>query len=201
MARDDWRIRIEVEEESHAGGLLERLGLELGGEAADLAKELAARRLAVSHDGNVVFVYAASRSEAVQAQAIVGAVLREQGLEARTSTIEHWLMAEERWDDEAPGDTWEAEELREGYAPWEVRVELDSHGEANELADRLEAEGYSVERRWRYLIVGAESEDDARALAERLHGEVQLGGEVVWESVPGNPFAIFGGLGGTGTPI
>jgi hypothetical protein len=201
VSRDDWRIRIEVEEEAHAGGLLERLGLELGDEAAELAKELSARRLVVSHDDNHVFVYAASRQEATQAQAVIEAVLREEGIEARTSSIEHWLMEEERWDNEWPGDTWEAEELREGYAPWEVRIECDSHHEANELADKLEAEGYGVERRWRYVIAGTANEEDARALAERLHGEVQLGGETVWESVPGNPFAVFGGLGSSGTPI
>jgi hypothetical protein len=201
MARDDWRIRIEVEEESHGQGLLERLGLELGGEAADLAKELSERRLVVSYDDNVVFVYAASRQEATQAQAVIEAVLREEGIEARTSSVEHWLMAEERWDSEWPGDTWEAEDLRQGYAPWEVRVECASHHEANELADKLEAEGYGVERRWRYVIAGTASEEDARALAQRLHGEVQLGGEAVWESVPGNPFAVFGGMGGAGTPL
>jgi hypothetical protein len=201
MARDDWRIRIEVEEESHAGGLLERLGLELGGEAADLAKELSARRLAVSHDEDVVFVYAASLQEAKQAQAVIEAVLREQGVEARTSNVEHWLMPEERWDSEWPGDTWEAEDLRQGYAPWEVRIECATHGEANELADRLEAEGYGVERRWRYVIAGTATEEEAKALADQLHGEVQLGGEAVWESVPGNPFAIFGGMGSSGTPL
>ncbi len=31
-----------------------------------------------------------------------------------------------------------------GYAPWEVRVECDSYGEARELAERLEAEGYEA---------------------------------------------------------
>ena len=65
----------------------------------------------------------------------------------------------------------------------------------------LEGEGYSVERRWQYLIVGTASKEDAEALAARVHGEVEPGGELVWETVPGNPFAIFGGLGGSGTPL
>lgn len=51
-------------------------------------------------------------------------------------------------------------------------------------------------RRWRYLIAGASSEEQARELAQRLHGEVEPGGELVWEVAPQNPFAIFGGLGG-----
>ena len=60
MARDDWRIRIELEEE-HAGGFLDRLGGGLGSRARDLAKELEADKLAVSRDDDTLFVYAASR--------------------------------------------------------------------------------------------------------------------------------------------
>jgi hypothetical protein len=200
MARDDWRIRIELDD-AHAGGLLERLGLELGGEAADLAKELEARRLAVSHDDGVVFVYASSQREAEQAQAVVGAVLREQGIEAHESRVEHWLADDDRWDSEPDGSDLEEELLERGYAPWEVRIERATHAEAAELADQLEEEGYAVERRWRYVIAGTATREDAERLAARLHGEVEAGGELVWETMPGNPFAVFGGLGGAGTPL
>ena len=55
---DDWRIRIEVDEAGHAEGLLERLDAELGGEARELARELEKRRLAVSRDGDTIFVRA-----------------------------------------------------------------------------------------------------------------------------------------------
>jgi len=192
---DDWRIKIEVEEEEHATGLLDRLGGELGTEARELAAELAAHRLAVSRDGDTVFVYASTRAEAERAHGIVAAELRENGIEARTSSVEHWLDEEDRWDDEPPGETWEEEELDRGFAPWEVRVECSSRQEASELAERLEAEGYQPERRFQYLIVGTATREDADALAARLHGEVEAGGEVVWETSPANPFAIFGGLG------
>jgi hypothetical protein len=195
MADDDWRIRIEVEEEEHASGLLERLTGDLGSEARELAADLAAHRLAVSHDADTVFVYASSRAEAERAHAVVEAELRAHGVEARASGIEHWLDEEDRWDDEPPGDTWEEEELERGFAPWEVRVECASREEAGELAKRLEAEGYKPERRFQYLIVGAASREDADALAARLHGEVEAGGELVHEVEPTNPFAIFGGLG------
>ena len=196
MADDDWRIRIEVEEEEHATGLLERLTGDLGSEARELAQELKAHRLAVSHDADTVFVYAASRAEAERAHAVVEAELRAHGIEARTSQVEHWIDEEDRWDDEPPGETWEEEELARGFAPWEVRVECASRQEAGELADRLEAEGYKPERRFQYLIVGTASREDADALAARLHGEVEPGGELVYEVEPTNPFAIFGGLGG-----
>jgi hypothetical protein len=195
MADDDWRIRIEVEEEHHATGLLERLAGDLDSEARELAQDLEARRLAVSRDGDTVFVYAATRREAERAHSVVQAELRKQGFVARTSAIEHWLDEEDRWDDEAPGETWEEEELDRGFAPWEVRVECPSRQEARELAEQLETEGYQPERRFQYLIVGTASREDAEALAARLHGDVEAGGEVVWETSPANPFAIFGGMG------
>jgi hypothetical protein len=195
MAQDDWRIRIEVEEEEHASGLLDRLSGNLGSEARELARDLEACRLAVSRDGETVFVYAATRAAAESAHAVVEAELREHGIEARTSRIEHWLDEEDRWDDEPPGETWEEEELDRGFAPWEVRVECASREEANALAEGLEAEGYKPERRFQYLIVGTASREDADALATRLHGEVEPGGGLVWEVEPANPFAIFGGMG------
>ncbi len=200
MAKDDFRIKIELEDE-HASGLLDRLGHELDDEAGELARELEQRHLVVSQDGDELFVYAASPAEAESARAVIQVLLRDLGIIAVTGPVEHWLEDEERWDDEPPGETWEEEELGHGHAPWEVRVELPSHAAARELADTLEQEGYSVERRWRYLIVGASSEEEAVALATRVHGEAEPGGSLVWETVPGNPFAIFGGLGGSGTPI
>jgi hypothetical protein len=190
---DDWRIRIDVKDVHES--LLERLGVELDDEARELAHELEGRRLAVSRDGDEVFVYASSRFEAERAQKVVESELRTLGVDAKTSNIEHWLEDEERWDDEPPGETWEEEELDRGFAPWEVRVECPSRAEARELAERLESEGYKPERRFQYLIVGAASREDADALATRLHGSVEPGGELVYEVEPANPFAIFGGLG------
>jgi hypothetical protein len=195
--RDDWRIRIELPEEAQAESLLGRLGLDLGtDEAKRLAQELEGRRLAVSRDGNELFIYASTPAEAERARGIIEAELADEGVEARTSTVERWLHDEERWTGEPPEETWEEEERERGYAPWEVRVERETHAEARELADELEGEGYDVIRRWRYLIVGAASEDEARELAQRVHGEVEPGGELVWEVTPQNPFAVFGGLGG-----
>jgi len=193
---DDWRIRIELPEERQAESAVGRLGRDLGtDEAKRLAQELEGRRLAVSRDGNELFVYASTPAEAERARGILEAELADSGIEARTSAVERWLHEEERWTGEPPQETWEEEELERGYAPWEVRVERDSHAEAGELADELEGEGYDVVRRWRYLIVGTASEEEAKELAKRVHGEVEPGGELVWEVTPQNPFAVFGGLG------
>lgn len=193
MASDDWRIHIEVEDVHER--LLERLGLELDDEARELARELEGRRLAVSRDGDEVFVYASSRVEAEHAQKVVESELSALGLEARTSRVEHWLEHEERWDDEPRRETWEEEELGEGHAPWEVRVATQSRHEAQSLVEQLRSEGYRPLRRFQYVIVGTASKEDAERLAARLHGEVEGGGDLVYEVEPANPFAIFGGLG------
>jgi len=195
MARDDWRIRIELDDD-RAGGFLDSLGLNLGSKARELAKELEEDRLAVSRDDDTIFVYGSSRLQLEQAQKVVEAELEEAGIQPLVVRIEHWLADEERWDDEPKDETWEEDVLERGYSPWEVRVESATHDEADALADRLEQQGYEVVRRWTYVIVGMATREEADALAQQLHGEVEPGGEVVYEAMPRNPFAIFGGLGG-----
>jgi hypothetical protein len=191
---DDWRLRIELEDE--VGTLVERLGFDLHDEARELADELRQERLAVSRDDDTVFVYVDSAAQADAARRVIEAELEAASLRAGEIRLEHWLADDERWDDEPDTPTWEESLLARDMAPWEVRVECESHSEAQELADRLEGDGYGVLRRWRYLIVGAGSEAEARELAESLHGKVEPSSELVWQVVPGNPFAVFGGLGG-----
>ena len=192
MAQDDWRVRVELGEE-HVWSLLDRLGLDLGSAGHELANELEEHRLAVTHDADSAFVYTASGPQAEQARKIVESELAELGIEPKSVVVEHWLADEDRWNDEAPGPDVEEELVARGYAPWEVRVECASHHEAAGLADRLEAEGRSVVRRWRYVLVGAESREDAAELAGRLHGRAEPSSELVWEVVPQTPVAVFGG--------
>ncbi len=194
MARDDWRIRIELE--GGARGFLERLGLDISSRASKLADELKLDRLAVSHDEDTVFVYAGSAAEAAQARTIVDAELEESSIVPNEVVLEHWLDDEDRWDSEPDAPDVEEDLVERGYAPWEVRVDCGSHDEADALADELEADGYEVTRRWTYVIVGTRTKEEAEALAERVHGRVEAGGELVWEVMPRNPFAVFGGLGG-----
>ena len=77
MAHDGWRIRIELPDEADAQDLLGRLGLRQSG-AEELADDLREHRLAVSHDGDTVFVYAASGMQAEQAARIIESELDDQ---------------------------------------------------------------------------------------------------------------------------
>jgi hypothetical protein len=194
MAHDDWRLRIELLDEARARDLLGRLGLRQS-DADELADELRAHRLAVSQDGDTLFVYSATGMQAEQASRIVESELNDLGLTPNRFVTERWLRDEERWNDEPEQPDAEEELLERGYAPWEVRVEADSLREAHDLAEQLRAEGYDVSRTFTYVIAGAGSREGAVELARRIHGEVEPGGELVYEVQPQNPFAVFGGLG------
>jgi hypothetical protein len=187
MAKDDWRLRVELSE-GNGPSLLERLGL-VKDDADELAEELRDSRLTVTNDDDTVFVYAASSLELERAKAIVQRELTELHATPQAVVSEHWLSDEERWDDEPAVDP-DAEMLAEGYAPWEVRFRASDHAAARELADRLEAEGYGVVRRWDTVIAGCASREDAKALADRLHGDVEPGSQLVWEALQGHPFTV-----------
>lgn len=196
MPSEDWRIHIELEQDGDQGAdFFERLTGGLGDEASELAKALIGEHLAVSRDDNELFVYASTKKQAEHAHAVIEAELRHRGLEATISPVEHWLDNEERWDSEPQGETWEEEAAEHGWAPWEVRVGCSSHRDAMKLAESLERESYRPVRRWRYLIIGAETREDAEKLARRLHGEVEPGGEVAWEEAGDagivSPFRLF----------
>jgi hypothetical protein len=199
VANDDWRLRIELGDES-AGGLVERLGL-VDSEADELAKELRGHRLAVTQDGPTLFVYTDSALALQTAGKVIDRELADLDVAPLLLVSEHWLADEERWDDDAPAPDPDERLVAEGYAPWEVRIPCPDHAAARELADRLESEGYGVVRRWSYVIAGCASRQQADELAGRYQGQVEPGGELVWEAAPRNPFAVFGGMGGTGTPI
>jgi len=188
VASDDWRLRIELPP-SVGEPLLERLRL-VHPEASELARALSGSRYAVTRDGETLFVYASTSTELDSARPVIDQELAEVGAGGATTVTEHWLADEERWDDEAPGPSDDEQVLAEGYAPWEVRIPCKDHRAARELADRLETEGYGVVRRWRYVIAGCATKEDAGALAQRLHGQAEPGGELVWEAMEERPFSV-----------
>ncbi len=213
---DDYRIRVEISREQ-AHELLHALKARERGTAAGPA---APEHIAVSHEGGHVFLYADSEAEAARARAAVEDVLAEKQLAGQLSSW-RWHPEEDRWEDASlplPGtaaehaaehERLEREETEEseqaGFPEWEVRVSVPTHHDAREFAARLADEGIPVKRHWRHLTLGAQDEEDANALAERLRVEAPQGSTVevegsawpMWQAVnaPGRPFAIFGGLG------
>jgi hypothetical protein len=211
---DDWRLTVELADEDAARelvGWLHEARLEPD------ERERLGERVIVSSDGAHVFLYADSEERARDVERLVLARLGHPA--AGRVELARWHPAEQRWEDASvplprTDEEWRAEHERlqareaaesraSGEAEWEVRVELPGHEETVELAERLEAEGTPVVRRWTFLLVGAANEDEAHALAERLEAEapegarieIEPGGRMVWEVTPSNPFAVFGGLG------
>ena len=95
MARDDWRLRIELGDEG-AGGLLGRLGLS---DAHELAKDLEEHRIEASDDEGTVYVYAGSSLELERARGVIEREILELELKPLEIVSGHWLHDEERWEE------------------------------------------------------------------------------------------------------
>jgi hypothetical protein len=213
---DDWRLAVTPTEDADPPSVLSMV---LEHELEQESLERLGQRLAVevSAGDSAVFFYGDSEEQVLEAGRLVRAILAEEGLEAAVD-VSRWHPLEERWEDASvPLPQTEAErgaelarleaeevaESRAGSPDWEVRVELPGHRETTELAERLEADGIPVLRRWRFLLIGAESERQANELAARLREQVPAGsavvvegsGELLGEVAFPNPFVVFGGLG------
>jgi len=209
---DDFRMTVRLAGDDDASDLVRRLHeLRLDEEERALLGE----RVIVSRDEETVFLYADSAERLTAAEAIVR---RELG-DGAEATLERWHPVAQEWqavdapmpateeevdaEEDVRSEREEAEAYATGFADWEVRVELPSPEETDRFADLLESEGIPLIRRHRFVLVGAASEEDARELAERLRAEAPAGakvevepsGEMVYEVMPRNPFAVFGGLG------
>jgi hypothetical protein len=189
-------VRVELADEDTRREFTRLLQDGLSPLGTDLAQELQGGHVSISGDDENLFVYADSPAKAEQARAVILSELEHHGIAGTTSSVEHWLADEERWDNEPAGDTWEEEAEERDYAPWEVRATCGSRHEAVQLEKQLEDEGYRPIRQWKHLIVGTDTREDADALAARLHGEVAAGGAIVWEEALDSgvvrPFAFFG---------
>jgi hypothetical protein len=123
-------------------------------------------------------------------------VLGQLGIEAEFA-VHRWHPIEEEWqspdvampqteaerqaEHQRLEETEAAESQAAGTALWQARAELPSHRDAVDLAHKLQGEGYTVVRRWKFLIVGADSDDGAQALAEHIRQEAPAGAEVTAE--------------------
>lgn len=98
MARDDWRLRIELGEAGKGalGGFLGRLGLS---DAHELAKDLEQHRIEASDDEGTVYVYADSSLALEQARAVIEREIAELELDPLEIVSGHWLHDEERWEE------------------------------------------------------------------------------------------------------
>jgi hypothetical protein len=223
VAQDDWRVTVILPAEEHSGRLTESLG-EIEVEE-DVRKTLGDRVIVGGGDNaGVVYLYAGTQEAAHGAVQVVRGILAQHDVQGDIA-VHRWHPEEERWEGEdaalpatgaehaAEHERLEADEVAESEelgALWEVRIEFDSHHDASAMAERLDSEAdavlpgmtITVVRHWKYLLIGADSEDQAHEIAEKIGGELPAGAELkveasgtlVWRAVKPSPFAVLGGL-------
>jgi hypothetical protein len=200
VADEDWRVTVTLPD---AGNVRRALQAVREHEVEEDVRHRLGHRVAVSADGNNVFIYAGTENAAREADRVVRDVLAKRDLTGQFA-LDRWHPIEQDWQDAgdplpetAEERTAEherriadetAESLGTGRAHWEVRVELPSRREAVELASKLQAEGRSVVRRWKYVVVGANNEDQVKELAAVIKQEAPTDASVHSSAIPFVPF-------------
>jgi hypothetical protein len=195
-SRDEWRVEVALDKEQHGESLGDRLHeLQLDNEA----RKLLGGSVMVTRDGRFVFIYAWHEESAREAERVVKDIMDNDQLIGQVRLM-RWHPVAEEWKDASeplPEDEAAlAEEMREheaegsreardyGEYAWEVVIDLPHVRDTLTVANKLREEGLPVKRRFRYLLVGATTEESAVELGKRLEGEVPEGSRV---GIRGNP--------------
>jgi len=168
LPTEEWRVEANLDDERHGYPLSERLRAH---DLDDEARERLGGRVVVTRDGPHLYLYAASEDGAREAERVIRALLDEEDLTADV-TVTRWDPAAEEW---VPASEPSGERRAPARAPdhdWFVLASPPEHHDVAALAEQLTADGHPVERRWRYLVIGAASEEGANAIAERVRSEL-----------------------------
>jgi len=187
---DEWRVEVTLEGDEHGQSLGERLHTR---KLDDQARERLGGDVIVTRDGPNLFLYARHEQSAHEAERAVRDLLEEDGLAAEVQ-LTRWHPVEEEWrpaDEPLPQTNAElqAEEERHEVAgakeavesgdyDWQVIVDMPSRGATIEFASRLASEGLPVKRRWKYVLIGVPTEEDAISVGKRLEQEAPEGSRV-----------------------
>ena len=180
---NDWRVTISLPDQTHVEQAQRSFS---GHEVEEDVRRRLGRNVAVSAGDSKIFLYAGTEIAAREAERVARDVLARHNIQAEFA-LHCWHPIEEEWETpdvampqteaerQAEHQRLEDEEtaksLASGIAQWEARVECPSHREAVALASKLRGEGRAVVRRWKFLVVGANNEDEARELAEQIRRE------------------------------
>jgi len=201
---NDWRVTARLRDAGQAQHAVHALSAH---QVEDEIHERLGGRVAVGTDGaRSVFLYTHTQDAAAAARQVLSDLLGGHQMSA-DYTVDRWHPVAEEWepaDVPLPADEAairaerqqvDAEETSEslawGHALYEVRVQLPSHHESVALAARLAGEGYSVTRRWRFLVVGANNADQADEFATAIRQEAPAGAQITVGEVGSTPFTAF----------
>ncbi len=187
--RDEWRVEVALDEDEQGHSLGERLrALDLD----DEARKRLGGSVIVTRDGPKLFLYAWHEESAREAERAVRELMEKDGLAGQVQLL-RWHPVAEQWrpgDEPLPESESEVaaeqaarersgeSEGEAGDYPWEVVIDLPHVRDTQWQAERLEKEGHPVKRRFKYLLVGAPSEEAAIELGKSFEGKVPDGSHV-----------------------
>lgn len=203
-ATDEWRVEVHLDEAEHGDTLGERLHTM---DLDDEARKRLGGSVIVTRDGTKLFLYAWHEESAREAYQVVRDLMEEEKLSGEV-TLMRWHPAADEWRDadeavpesgpalEAELESHEERELRElertGKYDWEAILELPSLREARHFARDLEDRKLPVRRRFKYVMVGALTEEDAQELAIELHERAPEGTAAGFRANPADvPHPLF----------
>jgi hypothetical protein len=145
----DWRLQAELEVPDSGGGLNELVGRFRG---PDVVKELEAsvpHDVVITHDGKLLFAYAAEQAKLTAARTAIEGVLAADGIRANVR-VSHWDDDAEKWRQTDPPLTAEQQQV-------EAAAELDAN--ATETRTLVVSSG---------KMIRAEFEQSIREWADKL---------------------------------
>jgi hypothetical protein len=187
---DEWRVEVKLEGDEQGasfGELLKSHNLD------DDARKRLGGEVVVTRDGPQLYLYAWHEQSAREAERVVRELLEAEGLVAEVE-LKRWHPAADEWkpadeplpetagEEEAERESHEERAAREaaasGHYEWQVVAHTPDHKSARDFAHKLQRRDLPVKQRWRYVLIGVATEDDAIELGKELEGEVPPGTEV-----------------------
>lgn len=208
--RDEWRVEVELEADEHGHSLGERLrSLDLDNQA----RERLGGSVIVTRDGSRMFLYAWHEESAREAERVVRDLMDDDGLAGQVELV-RWHPTAEQWrpaDEPMPASDEEVEteqrrhqrqgqleRAETGQYPWEVVIDMPDVRSTRALADDLISRGLPVKRRFKYLLVGTSTEEQAIELGRSFEGDVPEGAHVGIRAnpteLPAPSFVVLGSL-------
>jgi hypothetical protein len=145
----DWRLKAVLDGKDRSSTLEHLLGRVRGPDVVEEVGAAVPHDVAITHDGDLLFAYAASEASLTTARRAIEAVLRRDGVKADVY-VSHW---DERFDE------------------W-LQIEPPLSGEAKRTEEAIERDAAKVESRTMVASTGklirAEVEQTMREWAEKL---------------------------------
>jgi hypothetical protein len=126
----DWRLKVELGESDRGRALDHLIGHLRGPEVTHELKGSVPDDVVLTHDGRLLFAYAANEADLSLTRSAIESVLHSDGLQA-SIYVSHWDTVLDDWrqtDPPAPASGPQGEEARKGAATVETRTMVASAG-------------------------------------------------------------------------